>query len=331
MKVRRTTGALVAAGALALAVTGCSSSNGTSSAAMPAAGATSAAAMPTTPASGSASAMPMPARGPAAIGGAPVDAPASSPPGSDEFVSNGDVAPPGAPRVIISTAQLTVEAKNVPEAVGSVGRIALEEGGRIDAQKVANRADGGHDATIVLKVPPEKYDDAIAKLSGLGTQRALDQTTQDVTGNVTDLESRVATEAKSIKRIQAFMDKATTIKDLVTLEGELTAREATLESQQKQANALRGQAAMGTITATFVEPNVIPAVAPKPVHRSGFSAGLHNGWHAFTATVVVLMTAAGALAPFAVPALLALAIWILVRRRRRGVEVIAPPNEPVTT
>ncbi|MDQ1682140.1 MAG: hypothetical protein QOH99_681, partial [Frankiaceae bacterium] len=167
----------------------------------------------------------------------------------------------------------------------------------------------------------------------IGKQRALQTTTQDVTGNVADLESRAATEAKSIKRIQAFMEKASTIKDLVILEGELTAREATMDSQIAQAKALRGQAAMGTITATYVEPNVIPPVKPKPVppvHHSGFSAGLHNGWHAFTSTVVVVLTVLGAFAPFAVPLGVVLAIWILVRRRRR---VIAPPVpvEPAAT
>ena len=247
-------------------------------------------------------------------------------------VTNGDVAPL-TPRQVISIATLTVETTDVPAAVGSVARIALEEGGRIDSQKVASRTDGGHDATLVVKVPPEHYADTIAKLSAIGKQRALDQTTQDVTGNVADLESRAATEAKSIKRIQAFMDKAATIKDLVILEGELTNREATMASETAQANALRGQAAMGTITATFVEPDVIPPVKPKaapPVHHTGFSAGLHNGWHAFTATTVVVLTTIGALAPFAVPLGDVLAIWILVRRRRR---LTAPsvPVEPVAT
>ena len=247
-------------------------------------------------------------------------------------VTNGDVSPL-VPRQIISTATLTVEALDVSKAVTAVERIALGVGGRIDSQKVSSRTDGGHDATLVLKVPPEHYSAAIDQLSAIGTQRALDQTTQDVTGNVADLESRAATEAKSIKRIQAFMDKAGSIKDLVILEGELTNREATMASETAQANALRGQAAMGTITATFVEPNVIPKAtlpAVPPVHHTGFSAGLHNGWHAFTATTVVVLTTIGALAPFAVPLGVVLAIWILVRRRRRNV---APPIpvEPAAT
>jgi hypothetical protein len=266
-------------------------------------------------------------------GGAPAYGVADGLQSSTGSVTNGDVSPLVVPRQIISTATLTVEAKVVTDAVAAVERIALEVGGRIDAEKISSRADGGHDATLVVKVPPEHYTAAIDKLSAIGTQRALEQSTQDVTGNIADLESRAATEAKSIKRIQAFMDKAGSIKDLVILEGELTNREATMASETAQANALRGQAAMGTITATFVEPNVIPPAKPKAepaVHHTGFSAGLHNGWHAFTSTVVVVLTVLGAFAPFAVPLGVVLAIWILVRRRRR---VIAPPVpvEPAAT
>jgi hypothetical protein len=314
MQIRRTPAALAAAAALALALSGCSSSKGTSGAAQELRAAASA----------TASSSPTAAASTPVAGGA--DGFQSSP-GS---VTNGDVSPLVVPRQIISTATLTVEAKVVTDAVAAVERIALEVGGRIDAEKISSRADGGHDATLVVKVPPEHYTAAIDKLSAIGTQRALEQSTQDVTGNIADLESRAATEAKSIKRIQAFMDKAGSIKDLVILEGELTNREATMASETAQANALRGQAAMGTITATFVEPNVIPPAKPKAepaVHHTGFSAGLHNGWHAFTSTVVVVLTVLGAFAPFAVPLGVVLAIWILVRRRRR---LVAPPV-PVET
>jgi hypothetical protein len=238
---------------------------------------------------------------------------------------------PGAvPRQIITTGTLTVETKDVGPAVTSATSIVTQLGGRIDAQKIENRADGGHDAQLTVKVPPARYADAVARLSALGKQRSLEESTQDVTGQVVDLESRAATERKSIDRIRAFMDKATTIKDLVALEGELTQREAQLNSEVAQANALRGQAAMGTITVSFVEPGVVPPPAKLIVHHKGFGAGLSTGWHAFTHSIVVLLTVVGALAPFAAPVLLALAVWIVVRRRRRPAAMPAEPDAATT-
>jgi hypothetical protein len=50
---------------------------------------------------------------------------------------------------------------------------------------------------------------------------------------------------------------------------------------------------------------------------TGFLAGLAGGWHAFTASVLVLLTALGAVLPFALAALVVgLPVWWGVRRRR---------------
>ncbi|MDQ1726609.1 MAG: hypothetical protein QOK14_654 [Frankiaceae bacterium] len=312
MRIRRTGPALATAALAILAVSGCSSSTRAESvpAAMPsAAAATGSPSQPSDTAAGG-------------------DGKNIAP--TDGYVANPDVAPAAA-RQIVYTANLTVEAADVPTAVRAASQIATQLGGRIDSQKVENRTDGGHDATIVLKVPPAQYDEALTKLSALGVQRSLEQSTEDVTGHVADLESRVATEQKSIKRIRDFMDKATTIKDLVALESELTNREATMESEQAQANVLRGQAAMGTITASLVEKGVIAPPKPKPVHHTGFMAGLRNGWHALAVTFVATSTAVGALAPFALPALAVLGVWIVIRRRRREALPPVPPSEPATS
>jgi len=334
MGIRRTTTTLTAATVLALAVSGCSSSKGGRSASVagPAAAtsaAASASASASAPAEGlsysSSAAASVPEPGAAGGDGKTIT-------GTESHVANPDVVPADSTRQIIYTANLTVEAADVPAAVASAGQIVTQLGGRVDSQKVENRTDGGHDATLVLKVPPGHYDEALAKLSALGVQRSLQQSTEDVTGHVADLESRVATEQKSIKRIRDFMDKATTIKDLVALETELTNREATMESEQAQANVLRGQAAMGTITTAFVEKGVIAPPVPKPVHHTGFMAGLHNGWHALAASFVAAATAVGALAPWTLPAVLLLGLWLVIRRRRRAhVPPATTPTEPLAT
>ena len=50
---------------------------------------------------------------------------------------------------------------------------------------------------------------------------------------------------------------------------------------------------------------------------TGFLAGLKGGWEAFTASVVVVLTAVGAVLPFAVAAaVVGLPLWWALRRRR---------------
>lgn len=310
--VRTATTTLTLAG-LALALSAC-----TSSAKLTAAAATAAASSP-------ASAADSPTAASTAAGG-------GSPMTDGSYEVSNDVGPTDVvPRQIISTATMTVETTDVPAAVTKAMRIAITLGGRVDSQRNAKNSDGIHEASVVLKVPPTHYREAINQLSALGDQRILDESTDDVTGKVADLESRAETDRKSIERIRAFMDKATTIKDLVILESELTARQSSMESQLAQAKALRGQAAMGTIKVTFIEKGVLAPEPPKPapVHHTGFVAGLNSGWHAFSAAVVAVLTAVGALAPFTIPVLLVLGGWLVVRRRRRALTPPAP-SEPET-
>jgi hypothetical protein len=56
-----------------------------------------------------------------------------------------------------------------------------------------------------------------------------------------------------------------------------------------------------------------------PLDHAGFMTGLSHGWAALSGTVVVTLTAVGALLPFAVAlALVGLPLWWVARRVWRG-------------
>jgi len=110
----------------------------------------------------------------------------------------------------------------------------------------------------------------------------------------------------------------------VRIEGELAQREAALESLEAQAKALSDQTSLATVTVTLVGPTA-PA-APKPVEATGFGTGLRQGWHAFTVGTTWLLTALGAVLPFAILfALVASGVWLVLRRRRTPAPLPEPP------
>ena len=86
----------------------------------------------------------------------------------------------------------------------------------------------------------------------------------------------------------------------MSIESELTQREADLESLEAQQAKLGDLTTLSTITATLLGPQAQLAVVKKTEHKSGFVAGLSRGWHTFLASMAWLLTVLGAILPFAI-------------------------------
>ena len=223
---------------------------------------------------------------------------------------------PSVDRSIIRTGFLTIEDGDLRKVRDQIAGAARGYGGQIANEETGTDDDGRIDhATLVVKVPVNSYDAAMTALQKLGTVKQVRQESSDVTEQVVDIQSRIATQRAGLARMRTLMAKANTIGEIVNVETELTKREADLESLLAKQKALAAQTDLATLTVTLARPGDAPAPAQD---RSGFVGGLSAGWDAFAGTVKVLATAAGAVLPFAVTALLiAVPVWFLVRRQRR--------------
>jgi TolA-binding protein len=169
-------------------------------------------------------------------------------------------------------------------------------------------------------VPSDKLDAVLGELGSVGKVIRSSSSSQNVGAQIIDAQSRLATMRVSVERVRGFLDKATDLTQIVTLEAELTRRESDLEALEAQLASLKGSVARSPIQVSLTtEPTVIAPPAP----ATGFLAGLTNGWKAFAASVSVVLTVVGAVLPFGVLALLiGLPLWLVLRRRRT---VQAPP------
>ena len=228
---------------------------------------------------------------------------------------------------IVRTAQLEVQAKDVPAAARQADQLTTGAGGYVSSE-VTEADSARRDRTkLVLRVPPEAYQGLLADLGELGKVVERSRTAEDVTDQVVDVESRVKSQKASVERIRKLMDEATTLSDVVTLESELSTREADLESLEQQQKSLAARTSMATITLTLVEP---AAAAAKDDDDDGmvdaFVGALGGGWHAFYVAGRALLVAVGAVLPFAV--LAGLVYWPLRGRLRRRLGEPVPPLLP---
>ncbi|MCJ0868977.1 DUF4349 domain-containing protein [Streptomyces sp. AP-93] len=229
-------------------------------------------------------------------GGAAAPAPAASgapAPGAEKNQ-------PQAPAVrtqIIRTASLGVETADVQKATAGARTAASSAGAYVGSEGTTRAPDGSMTSTVTLRVPGERFDAVLAAMEGAGKLLERKVEAQDVTQKVADVDSRVKSQQASVVRVREMMEKASGLTDVVTLEAELSKRQADLESLLAQQTALKDQTSLGTITLTFSEPGKQP-VKEKEKPDPGFSDALVGGWKVFAAAVLYLLMALAAASPF---------------------------------
>jgi hypothetical protein len=219
-------------------------------------------------------------------------------------------------RSIIYTGTITVRVQKVDDAAAQATALATGAGGFVGGDQRSSDNDRSQ-AQLTLRVPSAKFQTVVDGLGRLGKEETRQLSTEDVTAKAVDLDARVSTAQASVDRVRALMGKAQTIGDVVSLESELSRREADLESLKSQQRKLADLTALSTITVTLLGPQAAVAKQTKP--ETGFLAGLKGGWKAFTTSLTVLLTVFGALLPWLVALCVPLVVvlWLTRRMRRR--------------
>jgi hypothetical protein len=233
---------------------------------------------------------------------------------------------------IIYTAQLTVRAANVGSAAARATQITEGVGGYVSNETTS--ADPDHPseatATVQLKIPVASYPATLGQLAGgLGTQLSLQEQAQDVTQQVADVNSQVASDQAAIVQLRVLLAHAGSVNDLLNVQDQINNEESTLEAMQAQQRALSHETSYATVTLTILGPKAKPVVH-RPKAPPSLAGGLGAGWHALRVTLSWTLAFLGAVAPFVAIAVIAgYAIyrarrWML--RRKPASRPAAPEN-----
>lgn len=145
-------------------------------------------------------------------------------------------------RKVIYTADMEIIVADPDHALGESRKTAERLGGYMQ-----HLSSGG----ITIRVPAGKFNDAVDALTQLGPVVQREITALDVTENHTDLEIRISNGQAAIKRLQALLDKAVNVKDVLAIEKELVRMRTEMERLQGKMNLMKSQVAYATITVAF--------------------------------------------------------------------------------
>lgn len=171
----------------------------------------------------------------------PPPSPETKSPGADKKAEI--AAAPGArdASMIVYTATLTMAVYQVQPNLTAVERIAKEKGGFL-----AIRGDN----RITVRVPRERFEDALGAIEKVGDVLHRDVTAEDVTDQYTDLEIRIKNARAMQTRLKQLLEKAA-VKEALDIEKELARVTEELELMEGKLKLLKDKIAYSTITVVF--------------------------------------------------------------------------------
>ena len=150
----------------------------------------------------------------------------------------------GQNRIIVHTARMSLVVEGVAESVDRVASIAMELGGWTVSSDRTSR----HTGTVVVRVPAGSLDEALRRIEGVGLEvESQSVTSQDVTDEYVDVESRLVSLRATRDRLLTFLEQADEVEDALLVQQELSRLEERIEGMQGRINYLRQTSAFSLI------------------------------------------------------------------------------------
>jgi hypothetical protein len=208
---------------------------------------------------------------------------------------------------IVKTGEVSLQVSNVADASSQVRAMTVTLGGYVGGAQAGTL---DQSATLTLRIPAARFDDALSRLHEIG-DKVLSENTQeqDVTATVVDLDARIKNLQSSEAQYRTLMAKAAKIEDILAVQSRLDDVQGQIEQLSAQLKQLTNQASLATLTVTL-QPQPEPISAASSTWDPGET--LSSAIGALLTVGQGLVTAGIWLAIVGLPILVVLGILVLV-------------------
>jgi len=229
-------------------------------------------------------------------------------------------------RMLIRTAQLSITVKDTVEAVQGAKAVVEGLGGYVTSSQMYKQGERLY-ATMVLRVPAERFDDALAQIKALAVEVERESTQgEDVTEEYVDLQARLRNLELTEKELQQLLtevrERTQKAEDVLAVYRELTEIRGQIEQLKGRMQYLERRVDFATI-----ELSIAPHVLSTPVVEPGWKplVTLREAGRSLVKALQWLVDAVIWLVVFVLPililvaapvALLVFLVRALVRRRK---------------
>ncbi|WP_445474122.1 DUF4349 domain-containing protein [Methanococcoides methylutens] len=213
-------------------------------------------------------------------------------------------------RKVITSSDVSLEVKDAPEAIDSIGAIASEYDGYVSSSSVYDTYYGDSESMsgyISIRVPASEHDTVLDRIEALGKVTSKSTSGVDVTEEYIDVEARLSNLEKQELRLQEILEMATTVEEVLEVEKELGRVRGEIESLTGRLNYLNDRIDFSTITVSVSEPRNI-------THSWGLRDALSDSVRGFIASVNGIIVFIGVALPIVIFLTIVGTAVILVKR-----------------
>ncbi len=178
---------------------------------------------------------------------------------------------------LIKRADLVLSVDSVEESFEQVRAIINSQQG--DLLALNDFGDRQRQLTSEFRVPQQNLDATLDALAGIGSMRSRSISTEDVSGQLVDLQARLSNSRKSEEALKEIMSRSGDIADVLEVSRELSNVRQSIEQMTAAQKSLQTQVRYSTISLTMES-----AIALSPT-KPAFSRQLSNSWEAATSSV----------------------------------------------
>jgi len=168
--------------------------------------------------------------------------------------------PPVQRREVIRKADIDIRVENVEKAEKAVSAIVQSAGGYTESATSSDLASTRPVLKLALRVPVASFDSSISKFESLGVRLSKTIGSEDVTGQLIDLDARLKTLTAKEDVFREMLKNRSQLEDVFNIQNQLTEVRTEIESISGQRKSQAGLAALSTIGLTL-EQDALPNVA----------------------------------------------------------------------
>ncbi len=151
-------------------------------------------------------------------------------------------------RVIVHTAYMSLVVGDIASSVDWIAGLAGALGGWV----VSSDRKSLHGGAVSIRVPAASLEDALSQLEGMAVEvESRTVTSQDVTDQYVDYQSRLVSMKATEQRLLAFLDRAGDVEDALEVHKELAELQVQIEGVQGRINYLQQTSAFSLIDVTL--------------------------------------------------------------------------------
>lgn len=189
-------------------------------------------------------------------------------------------------RKLIKTVNMSVETREFDQLIDTINTKVNNLGGYIESSNISGNSYGSttkRDAYIVARIPSRSLDSFVTCIEEKSNITNKSENAEDVTLQYSDVEAHKASLKIEQERLNALLEQADTLENIIELENRLTEVRYELESYESRLRTLDNQVDYSTVNLNVFE---VVEYTPEPVEELTFGQrlsrefiqGCENAW-----------------------------------------------------